>query len=53
MTRSESRELSFAIGFERLISKESVETIIEGAAEARAINVSAFARKLALGVEKN
>ena len=53
MTRSESRELSFAIGFERLISKESVENIIEGAAEARAINVSAFARKLALGVEKN
>ena len=53
MTRSESRELSFAIGFERLISKESVETVIEGAAEARAVNVSAFARKLALGVEEH
>ncbi|MBQ4258399.1 MAG: transcription antitermination factor NusB [Clostridia bacterium] len=53
MTRSESRELSFAIGFERLISRETVDDVIEGAAEARSVTVSAFARKLAKGVEEN
>ena len=40
-----------------VLSHDHMRTLMarahEGAAEARAINVSAFARKLALGVEKN
>lgn len=53
MTRSESRELAFAIGFERIITKESVDKIIEGAMEIREEKISDFARQLALGVESN
>lgn len=53
MTRSESRELAFAIGFARIITKESVDNIIEGAMEIREEKISDFAKKLALGVEAN
>lgn len=53
MTRSEARELAFAIGFERLIAKETVEDIISAAEEIREVRTPAFTKKISQGVETN
>ena len=53
MTRSEARELSFAVGFERLIAKEAVDDIISAAQEVRDVNIPSFTKKLSKGVEEN
>ena len=53
MTRREERELAFAICFERCVTGESVENIIESAKLVREIEVPEFASKTAFGVESH
>ena len=53
MTKSEARELAFAIGFERLLAKESVDEIINAAGEVREVSIPSFTKKISKGVEAN
>ena len=53
MKRREARELAFAIGFEKIITGETVSSIIDGAEAVREIVVPAFSISLAEGVEQN
>ena len=53
MTRSEARELSFAVGFERLLAKESVDEIISAAEEVREVRIPSFTKRISKGVEEN
>ena len=46
MTKSEARELAFAIGFERLLAKESVDEIINAAGEVREVSIPSFTKKI-------
>ena len=53
MNRREARELAFAIGFEKIITGETVSSVIDGAEAVREIVVPAFSISLAEGVEQN
>ena len=53
MTKSEARELAFAIGFERLLAKESVDEIINAAGEVREVSIPSFTKRISKGVEEN
>jgi len=53
MTRSEARELAFAVGFERLLAKEAVDEIISAAEEVREVRIPSFTKKISKGVEEN
>jgi N utilization substance protein B len=51
MTRSEQREQAFALVFERIFNEETIEGMVDHAAEARDLTVGAYARKAAQGVQ--
>ncbi len=51
MTRSEQREQAFALVFERIFNEETIEEMVDHAAEARDLTVGAYARKAAQGVQ--
>lgn len=53
MKRREEREQAFLIVFERNFHAEPLPELIESALEARDFQASAFARKIASGVEEN
>ena len=53
MTKSEARELAFAIGFERLLAKESVDEIINAAGKVREVSIPSFTKRISKGVEEN
>lgn len=50
MTRSEQREQAFALVFERIFNEETIDAMVEHAAEARDLEVGSYARKAAAGV---
>ena len=52
MTRSEARELAFAVGFERLLAKESVDEILSAAEEIRDVSIPSFTKRISKGVEE-
>ena len=53
MTRKESRELTFAILFERAVTGETIEEILENAEESRGIELNEFIKKHVDGVYEN
>ena len=50
MTRKESRELTFAILFERAVTNETIEEILENAAESRGLELNEFIKNHVNGV---
>lgn len=52
-TRIEEREDSFVILFEQVVQKKSIEEILEDAQDARDLEITAFTKKMVLGVEEN
>ncbi len=51
MTRSEQREQAFALVFERIFNEESIDEMVDHAAEARDLTIGSYARKAAQGVQ--
>ena len=52
MTRKESREITFAILFERAVTGETVEEILENAEESRGIELNDFIRSHVYGADE-
>ena len=51
MSRSEQREQAFALVFERIFNEESIDEMVDHAAEARDLTIGDYARKAAQGVQ--
>ncbi len=51
--RREERKEAFILLFEQVFRKDSIETIIEDAKDARDAEIGKYTRKLAFGVEEN
>ena len=53
MTRKESREITFAILFERAVTNETIEEIMENAEDARNIELNDFIKSHVNGIFEN